>query len=96
MSIAVIGCGYWGKNLVRNFNQLGELSVVCDVTPTGRDKAGELAPEAKVTADTAEVFDSEVKGVVIASPAETPLFAGSTSLKRGQRRVRRETARADL
>ena len=71
MSIAVIGCGYWGKNLVRNFNQLGALSLVCDVTPTGRDKAKELAPDAKVTADIAEVFGSDVAGVVIASPAET-------------------------
>ncbi len=30
-SIAVIGCGYWGRNLVRNFAELGVLSAVCDV-----------------------------------------------------------------
>lgn len=28
--VAAIGCGYWGKNLVRNFAQLGALRVVCD------------------------------------------------------------------
>ena len=28
MHVAVIGCGYWGKNLVRNFAQLGALSPV--------------------------------------------------------------------
>jgi len=29
-NIAVIGCGYWGKNLVRNFAELGCLAAVCD------------------------------------------------------------------
>ena len=29
--IAVIGCGYWGKNLVRNFYELGVLHSMCDV-----------------------------------------------------------------
>ena len=28
--IAVLGCGHWGKNLVRNFNALGQLEMVCD------------------------------------------------------------------
>jgi len=31
--VAVVGCGYWGKNLVRNFHQLGSLSAVCDSDP---------------------------------------------------------------
>ena len=29
-NIAVIGCGYWGKNLVRNFAELGSLHTICD------------------------------------------------------------------
>jgi UDP-2-acetamido-3-amino-2,3-dideoxy-glucuronate N-acetyltransferase len=28
--IGVVGCGYWGRNLVRNFAELGELTAVCD------------------------------------------------------------------
>jgi len=28
--VAVAGCGYWGKNLVHNFAQLGALRTVCD------------------------------------------------------------------
>jgi len=28
--VAVIGCGYWGKNLVRNFAELGSLTAICD------------------------------------------------------------------
>ena len=28
--VAVVGSGYWGKNLVRNFNELGALITICD------------------------------------------------------------------
>ena len=35
--VAVIGCGYWGKNLVRNFAELDALGAVADVTEEGRD-----------------------------------------------------------
>jgi UDP-N-acetylmuramoylalanine-D-glutamate ligase len=51
MNVAVIGCGYWGKSLVRNFNQLGALAMVCDATPAGRTTAINLAPTAEVTAE---------------------------------------------
>ena len=30
INVAVIGSGYWGKNLVRNFNELGALHTICD------------------------------------------------------------------
>ena len=29
-NVAVVGCGYWGKNLVRNFHELNSLYAVCD------------------------------------------------------------------
>jgi UDP-2-acetamido-3-amino-2,3-dideoxy-glucuronate N-acetyltransferase len=35
-NLAVIGCGYWGKNLIRNFDALEVLALVCDATPAGR------------------------------------------------------------
>lgn len=69
--VAVLGCGYWGKNLVRNFAQLDVLEMVCDVTEAGRQSATELAPQARLAATTEEVWDSAVEAVVIATPAET-------------------------
>ena len=33
-SVAVIGTGYWGKNLVRNFHQIGTLKLICDKNET--------------------------------------------------------------
>ncbi len=29
-SVAIIGSGYWGKNLVRNYHELGALKLICD------------------------------------------------------------------
>lgn len=71
MTVAVIGCGYWGKNLVRNFDALGVLSVICDATEEGRRTAVSLAPSTKIVDSPADVFSSAVDGVVIATPAET-------------------------
>ncbi len=72
MKLAVIGCGYWGKNLVRNFNQLGVLHTVCDLTAHGRATAVELAPQAQIVTDIGTAVNNpSVQGVVIATPAET-------------------------
>src|ERR671926_151855 len=70
-SVAVVGCGYWGKNLVRNFARLNALAAVCDATPGGRQTASELAPQTPVLDSLEEVLQSDTPGVVIATPAET-------------------------
>ncbi len=84
MKIAVIGCGYWGKNHVRNFRELGALAMVCDATEAGRELASELAPDATVTADVDRVLDSNVDGVVIATPAETHYALARRALEAGK------------
>ena len=67
-NIAVIGCGYWGKNLIRNFAEIGALTAVCDADPVQTQKFAELYDVQALT--LAEVMDSpEIKGVVIAAPA---------------------------
>ena len=83
-SIAVIGCGYWGKNLVRNFSKLNALALCCDATPAGRATAAELAPEATVVSDIQDAFESEVDGVVIATPAETHYELARAALEAGK------------
>ena len=69
--VAVIGCGYWGKNLVRNFAQLGALRMVGDAAEAGRKLAAEIAPYTQIVANVEEMLDAPVEGVVIATPAET-------------------------
>ena len=69
--VAVVGCGYWGKNLVRNFHRLGALAAVCDATPAGREAAAAAAPGVPVGADLGDVLRSDVPALVVATPAET-------------------------
>ncbi|PDV99979.1 Gfo/Idh/MocA family protein [Candidatus Chloroploca asiatica] len=72
MQVGIIGCGYWGKNLVRNFRQLGVLHSICDMTEQGRADARQLAPECDVVEHPDDVLSSpQFDGVVIATPAET-------------------------
>jgi len=71
-SVAIIGCGYWGQNLVRNFHQLGALKVVCDTEEAARAKAREIAPGIAVLNDYETVFSrDDIQAVVVATPAET-------------------------
>jgi len=69
IKVAVVGCGYWGKNLARNFAELGALKAIVDPNP----ETAKLHAEAhKVDAmDMATALaDESIGGVVIAAPAE--------------------------
>lgn len=67
--VAVIGCGHWGKNLVRNFHELGALAAISD---TDWPRATVLARECDVPALSFDILvNPTVDGVVLATPAET-------------------------
>ena len=71
-SIAVIGSGSWGKNLVRNHAELGSLQMVCDAAETVLSKLRTQYPHIKTCVSPSEVLsDPSIQGVVIATPAET-------------------------
>lgn len=70
--VAVVGCGYWGKNLVRNFHALGALAVVCDSRLESREIVSQVAAGCAFEMDLEKVLArSDVQGVVLATPAET-------------------------
>ena len=50
--IAVVGMGYWGKNLVRNFHELGALRVLCDSDPRMSRPAARATTRAPSSAET--------------------------------------------
>ena len=71
-NIAVVGCGYWGKNLVRNFSELEVLSSICDPnTEIANKYAGQY--NVKNSSFIEIINDLNIKGVVLAVPA--PLHA---------------------
>lgn len=68
--IAVLGCGQWGKNLVRNFHALGHLEMVCDPSEIGQATALQLAPTITVSGQFDDALkNSQVDAIVIAAPA---------------------------
>jgi UDP-2-acetamido-3-amino-2,3-dideoxy-glucuronate N-acetyltransferase len=67
-NIAVVGCGYWGKNLVRNFSNLGVLSSICDPSEEITTKYVNQY-NVKKCSFTEIKNDSNIKGVVLAVPA---------------------------
>ncbi len=82
IKVAVVGCGYWGKNLVRNFAEIGALAAVCDPDATLVKAASE---QYKVPAlDFDAVLKSDVDGVVIAAPAAKHFTLAQKALKAGK------------
>ncbi|MCP4269785.1 MAG: Gfo/Idh/MocA family oxidoreductase, partial [Candidatus Brocadiaceae bacterium] len=71
-NIAVVGTGYWGKNLVRNFNELGVLHTVCDSNAPTLRSLRETYPETEYQSSFQHVLQNPaIDAVVIATPAET-------------------------
>ncbi len=70
--VAVVGSGYWGRNLVRNFQALGSLTMICDREEAVLAGFREQYPEAETCLAYSEVLRrAEVDAVAIATPAET-------------------------
>lgn len=71
-NIAVIGAGYWGKNLIRNYFELGSLKVICDNSETLFDRFNKQYPKTEICLAINDVLSrDDIQGVVIATPAET-------------------------
>lgn len=67
-NIAVVGCGHWGKNLVRNFSELGALAAVCD--PNDKLSKSYAAQYNVDNLSFAEILaNTSIEGVVLAVPA---------------------------
>ncbi len=68
--IALLGCGYWGRNIARVLRELGCLQLVCDPSPEGRSVAEALG--VPWCADISDALHArEIRAVAIATPAVT-------------------------
>ena len=83
ISIAVIGSGYWGKNLVRDFHGLGALGAIVEVNP---DVSNAIVAQYGCRALTLEeaLNDPAISGVAIAVPAEAHFEIASQALAAGK------------
>ena len=86
-TVGVIGCGYWGPNLLRNFaeNEAAGLRWMCDLDTKRLEVLGRRYPSARTTADCQQLFDdSQLDAVVIATPVGTHFNFARAALQAGK------------
>ncbi|MGI8945340.1 MAG: Gfo/Idh/MocA family protein [Thermoleophilaceae bacterium] len=74
LRVGVVGLGYWGPNLARNFERLAdfELAWLCDASEQARGRWGEAFPDAGVAADIDELLcDEALDAVAVATPVSS-------------------------
>lgn len=87
MNIAVIGYGYWGPNLVRNWhnNKRVDLKYICDIKPERRQNASIGYPNIIITENYKEILaDNTIEAVNIATPIDTHYQIAKDSLLAGK------------
>jgi predicted dehydrogenase len=85
--IAVVGCGYWGPNLLRNFHSISDCAVkwVCDRDPKRLAHMKNLYPSVGTTKEFDRIVeDKEVDAVVVATPVHLHHDLAKKSLEAGK------------
>ena len=96
--VGVIGCGYWGPNLLRNFaeNEAAELRWICDADPLRLAAMGRRYPAARTTSDHRELLaDSALDAIAIVTPVGTHFQIASEALRGRQTPAGRKTPDRD-
>ncbi|MCR9079542.1 MAG: Gfo/Idh/MocA family oxidoreductase [Hyphomonadaceae bacterium] len=87
LNIAVIGYGYWGPNLVRNFAELdgARMHSVADLDETALEKVSRRYPTVQTTTDAlALIHHPDIHAVAIATPVSTHFDLAMAALKAGK------------
>jgi predicted dehydrogenase len=87
IGVAVIGCGYWGPNLVRNFSVCPQTRVVaaCDKEAKRLQRFAMTCPSAVLTDDYGAILrNPDVEAVAIATPVATHLSLATAALEAGK------------
>ena len=83
--VGVVGLNYWGPNLVRNFNDLAELTWLCDLDEKQLTTIGSRYPGARTTTSFDELLaDESLDAVVIATPVPTHYALAKQALEAGK------------
>jgi predicted dehydrogenase len=87
VGIGVIGYGYWGPNLVRNFMEApgGRVAAVCDMRPERLAQVTARYPTVRATADPCDLLaDAAVEAVAVATPVSTHYDLALRALRAGK------------
>ncbi len=87
IGIGVVGCGYWGPNLVRNFSALpgSEVRAVCDRDPARRAEVGRHLSAVRRESDFRALLDAtDIDAVAICTPVDTHYPLAKAALEAGK------------
>jgi predicted dehydrogenase len=83
LRVGVIGCGYWGPNLIRNFSQINRTNVlrIADLDTKRLDRMKNLYPEVQTTTDYKDIInDPDIDIVAVATPVNSHFRLASEAL----------------
>jgi predicted dehydrogenase len=98
INVGVIGYGYWGPNIVRNFHNASNAAVVsvCDLNPKSLERVRKSYPSVAVTTDPADILNNPaIDAVAIVTPVShhfplrRRLWKSTSLLRSHSRRTRR-------
>ena len=87
ISVGVVGCGYWGPNLIRNFRSLPkcQMKVMCDLSEARLRHLRQLYPEVEGVTDYKRVLeDKDIDAVVVAAPVQQHFPLAKAALEAGK------------
>ncbi len=86
LKIGVIGCGYWGPNLIRNFNKTSgcEMTICCDMQDDRLARIKSLFPHIETTKNHEDLLNSDLDAVAIATPVWTHYPLAKSFLEAGK------------
>jgi len=86
-NIAIVGCGYWGPNIIRNFNSLKACKVktICDLNDERLAHMKTLYPAVETTRDYNQLINNpDIHAIAIATPVQSHFKLAEQSLKAGK------------
>ncbi|UCG53488.1 MAG: Gfo/Idh/MocA family oxidoreductase [Candidatus Latescibacterota bacterium] len=87
LRVGVVGCGYWGPNLIRNFTQLpdSEVAACSDLNEGRLDRMRTLYPRVETTRDYTELLArDDIAAIIIATPPQTHFEVATKALEAGK------------
>ena len=83
--LALVGAGYWGKNLARNFRDLGSLHTLCDTNPEILQSYREGYEGVQLVTDYDRVLSNpDIRKIAIAAPAALHFRLAAAAIKAGK------------
>jgi predicted dehydrogenase len=83
--VGLVGLGYWGPNLARNFDELAELAWLCDLSEENRLRVASRFPNARVSADFDDLLgDETLEALIVATPVVTHFELARRALEAGK------------